>query len=111
MVGPGTGCAMFRAFLQQRGKWKSDGVGRLLCCEATGLIKIIEMARAIFFFGCRHEKEDYLYKEEFEQHQQNVPTDSIFVAFSRDQPQKRYPITGGVCIILYLDPSTYTSNT
>lgn len=50
----------------------------------------LELGKAIFFFGCRHENKDYLYKDEFEHHSKIVPEDKIYVAFSRDQPQKRF---------------------
>jgi sulfite reductase alpha subunit-like flavoprotein len=75
LVGPGTGCAMFRAFLQLRRHWASQS---------------ISMAPCLFFFGFRHNTKDYLYKEEFDNYCNIVSTDKIYIAFSRDQPQKRY---------------------
>lgn len=66
MVGPGTGCAIFRAFLQHRAALKLRG-------EPVG--------PCAFFFGCRHEGKDYLYRNEWESYvQMGVLT--VFGSFS-----------------------------
>ncbi|BBY35050.1 putative sulfite reductase [Mycolicibacter minnesotensis] len=65
MVGPGTGVAPFRAFLQER-----RAVG------ATG--------RSWLFFGNRHRARDYLYQEEFEEHHSSGTLSRLDLAFSRD---------------------------
>ena len=71
MVGPGTGVAPFRAYLQDR---KASG--------ATG--------KNWLFFGEQREKEDFLYREEFEQLQKEGVLTRFDTAFSRDQEKKIY---------------------
>ncbi|MBA2431529.1 MAG: sulfite reductase subunit alpha [Chthoniobacterales bacterium] len=71
MVGPGTGIAPFRAFLQER---KATG--------ATG--------RAWLFFGSQREKCDYFYQDEFDQLQSEGFLTKMSCAFSRDQEHKIY---------------------
>ncbi|CAB4040517.1 NADPH--cytochrome P450 reductase-like, partial [Paramuricea clavata] len=44
----------------------------------------------LLFFGCRHKAEDYIYQEEIEQYHNEGTISHLFVAFSRDQPEKRY---------------------
>ena len=70
MVGPGTGVAPFRAYVQER---KASG--------ATG--------KNWLFFGEQREKEDFLYREEFEQYVAEG-TLKLTTAFSRDQKEKIY---------------------
>ncbi|MED0906268.1 bifunctional cytochrome P450/NADPH--P450 reductase [Bacillus nitratireducens] len=73
MVGPGTGIAPFRGFLQARKSMKING-------ESLG--------EAHLYFGCRSSKEDYLYQEELEQTQKEGIV-ALHTAFSRmkDQPK------------------------
>ena len=51
MVGPGTGVAPFRAFVQERAKQAQNGS---------------EVGRTLLFFGCRKQAEDFLYQSEWE---------------------------------------------
>ena len=51
MVGPGSGVAPFRGFVQERAMQAKNG-------ENVG--------KTILFFGCRKEKEDFIYKEQWE---------------------------------------------
>jgi len=75
MIGPGTGLAVFRAFLEERDSLKKEGV----CVGAN-----------CFFFGCRHSEKDFLYRDQW-LHYVEIGTLSLFeVAFSRDQPEKIY---------------------
>ncbi len=71
MVGPGTGIAPFRSFIQERAVNKVTG-------------------RSWLFFGDQHEASDFLYKSEFEKYQQDGVLTKIDTAFSRDSDQKVY---------------------
>ncbi len=70
MVGPGTGIAPFRAFLQER-----------MAKGATG--------KNWLFFGERNRASDYYYEEELEQLKKSG-TLRLDLAFSRDQEEKVY---------------------
>ncbi|OAS18868.1 sulfite reductase subunit alpha [Paenibacillus oryzisoli] len=71
MVGPGTGIAPFRSFIQERAVSKATG-------------------KAWLFFGDQHSATDFLYQEELEQYQQSGALTKIDAAFSRDTAQKVY---------------------
>ncbi|MDP4005235.1 sulfite reductase flavoprotein subunit alpha [Methylobacterium sp. NEAU K] len=71
MVGPGTGVAPFRAFVQER-----------RAVEAPG--------RSWLFFGDRHFTHDFLYQLEWQEALEDGALTKIDVAFSRDQPEKIY---------------------
>jgi sulfite reductase (NADPH) flavoprotein alpha-component len=71
MVGPGTGIAPFRAFVQERA-----------AAGATG--------RNWLFFGDQRRATDFLYEEEWAAWQQQGKLARLDVAFSRDQAQKIY---------------------
>jgi sulfite reductase (NADPH) flavoprotein alpha-component len=71
MVGPGTGVAPFRAFLQER--------------KAIGA-----RGKTWLFFGSQRESSDYFYREDFEAFQKEGYLTCIDTAFSRDQAQKIY---------------------
>jgi sulfite reductase (NADPH) flavoprotein alpha-component len=70
-IGPGTGIAPFRAFLQE----KEMG-------DFTGDVWLL--------FGHQHEKYDFLYQEEFEDYQQSGLVKHLDLAWSRDQESKVY---------------------
>ncbi|XP_037974141.2 NADPH--cytochrome P450 reductase isoform X1 [Plutella xylostella] len=74
MVGPGTGLAPFRGFLQERAAARAAG-------RPTG--------EALLYFGCRHKDQDYIYQEELEEFERNGDV-QLKLAFSRDQPEKVY---------------------
>ena len=71
MIGPGTGIAPFRAFMQQR---EADG--------ATG--------NNWLFFGNPHFTEDFLYQTEWQRYVKDGLLTRIDLAWSRDQQHKVY---------------------
>ncbi len=71
MVGPGTGIAPFRAFLEERRAAGSTGKNWL-------------------FFGDQRRDTDYLYREELEGMQTDGHLARLDLAFSRDQAEKIY---------------------
>lgn len=71
MVGPGTGVAPFRAFLEERQVSAAKGGNWL-------------------FFGNPHEKQDFLYRDELEKMQEAGVLTKLDLAFSRDQAEKIY---------------------
>ena len=71
MIGPGTGIAPFRAFLEER--------------QATG-----QTGDNWLFFGEQREAMDFLYKDQFQaMHKDGILT-RLDTAFSRDQARKVY---------------------
>lgn len=71
MIGPGTGIAPFRAFLEQRAV---EGV----------------KGRNWLFFGEQHRASDFFYEDEFSAFQKKGVLTHFDTAFSRDQAQKIY---------------------
>ncbi len=71
MIGPGTGIAPFRAFLQQRDASAASGKNWLL-------------------FGNPHFTQDFLYQLELQSYLKRGVLTKLDVAFSRDQAQKVY---------------------
>jgi len=74
MIGPGTGLAPFRGFIQERAWQKEQG-------KTVG--------PTVLFFGCRNKEQDYIYREELEAWEQDGLL-TLHTAFSRDQAEKRY---------------------
>jgi glutamate synthase (NADPH/NADH) large chain len=71
MVGPGTGIAPFRAFLEEREYYQAKGKNWL-------------------FFGERNSATDYYYQEQLAELSQNGYLSKLSLAFSRDQEEKIY---------------------
>lgn len=71
MVGPGTGIAPFRAFLQERDVQEAAGKNWL-------------------FFGNPHFTQDFLYQTELQDFKKRGVLNQLDVAFSRDQANKVY---------------------
>jgi len=71
MIGPGTGIAPFRAFLEQRIKDKATG-------------------RNWLFFGEVHEESTFFYRDEWFKAMREGHLEKLTTAFSRDQENKIY---------------------
>lgn len=71
MIGPGTGIAPFRAFMQQR---DNDGAG----------------GKNWLFFGNPHFTDDFLYQVEWQRYVKDGLLTNIDLAWSRDQSEKVY---------------------
>nr|CAG4715160.1 unnamed protein product [Naegleria fowleri] len=69
MVGPGTGIAPFKGFIEER-----------LFTKATG--------RNLLFFGCRDRNKDFLYRTELETWSKQGDIE-LYTAFSRENPSKK----------------------
>ncbi|XP_061073335.1 NADPH--cytochrome P450 reductase-like isoform X1 [Conger conger] len=75
MIGPGTGIAPFRGFIQELAWLREQGR---------------DVGESILYYGCRHRNEDFLYQEELEEFQTAGVLTQVSVAFSRDQEEKVY---------------------
>ncbi|MEM6588708.1 MAG: sulfite reductase flavoprotein subunit alpha [Pseudomonadota bacterium] len=71
MVGPGTGVAPFRAFLEERQARGADGMNWL-------------------FFGDQHRESDFIYQDEIGEFSASGLLTRLDLAFSRDQNEKIY---------------------
>jgi sulfite reductase (NADPH) flavoprotein alpha-component len=71
MVGPGTGVAPFRSFIEHRAALAGSGKNWL-------------------FFGDQHYTYDFLYQLEWQDHLKSGVLTRLDLAFSRDQPEKVY---------------------
>ncbi|MEM9227192.1 MAG: assimilatory sulfite reductase (NADPH) flavoprotein subunit [Verrucomicrobiota bacterium] len=71
MVGPGTGIAPFRSFIEER--------------SANG-----EKGKNWLFFGDQHYSYDFLYQTEWQDYLKDGVLSRLDLAFSRDQPEKIY---------------------
>jgi sulfite reductase (NADPH) flavoprotein alpha-component len=71
MIGPGTGVAPFRAFVQERQESGASG-------------------RNWLFFGNRHFSQDFLYQVEWQEALKRGALHRLDLAFSRDQSSKTY---------------------
>ncbi|OXV05818.1 hypothetical protein Egran_06414 [Elaphomyces granulatus] len=76
MIGPGTGVAPFRGFIQERAAQAAGG-------EKVGM--------TVLFYGCRNRNEDFLYREEWGTYQAKLGDSlQIITAFSREAAEKVY---------------------
>jgi len=74
MIGPGSGLAPFRGFIQERAWQKEQNK---------------PVGPTLLYFGCRNKGHDYIYQDELEAWAENGVLD-LHVAFSRDQAEKKY---------------------
>jgi len=75
MIGPGTGVAPFRAFLQER---------------LEGRASAGKHGRSWLFFGSRRRQTDFLYERDMGQFQRDGVLSRLDLAFSRDTAEKVY---------------------
>ncbi|VUC37788.1 unnamed protein product [Clonostachys rosea] len=76
MIGPGTGVAPFRGFVQERAEVFKQGR---------------EIGDMLLFFGCRESTQDFLYKDEWVEHQKTLGDKfEMVTAFSREYSEKVY---------------------
>uniref|UniRef100_A0A8R1DSH1 NADPH--cytochrome P450 reductase n=1 Tax=Caenorhabditis japonica TaxID=281687 RepID=A0A8R1DSH1_CAEJA len=75
MIGPGTGFAPFRGFLQDRQFHKTAGK---------------EVGAMHLYYGCRHPDHDYIYRDEIAKFHEDRVLTHLECAFSRAQEKKIY---------------------
>jgi len=83
MVGPGTGVAPFRGFVQERVALARRSI------EKNGPDALADWGQISLFYGCRNSHEDFLYKDEWPQYTEELKGKfKLHAAFSREPPYK-----------------------
>lgn len=106
MVGPGTGLAPFRGFIQDRQAWrqKNGAAGPMVLffgCRSTKyvtshcqqydaacLLELINTETTLLLITTYWK--DYIYQKDLETAEADGTLSNLFLAFSRDQPEKVY---------------------
>ncbi|TFK40696.1 hypothetical protein BDQ12DRAFT_697373 [Crucibulum laeve] len=80
MIGPGTGVAPFRGFVQERVALARRSI------EKNGADALADWGRISLFYGCRRSTEDFLYKDEWSKYAEELHGKfSMHCAFSREK--------------------------
>ncbi|CUA77238.1 NADPH-ferrihemoprotein reductase [Rhizoctonia solani] len=83
MIGPGTGVAPFRGFIQERVALARKAI------EKNGPDALADWGQISLYYGCRHENEDFLYKDEWPEYQSELKGKfTMRNAFSRSGARK-----------------------
>ncbi|KAK7056642.1 hypothetical protein VNI00_002359 [Paramarasmius palmivorus] len=83
MIGPGTGVAPFRGFIQERVALARRSI------EKNGPDALADWGRITLFYGCRKSTEDFLYRDEWPQYQEELKGKFVMhTATSREGPRK-----------------------
>ncbi|KAJ7688228.1 putative cytochrome P450 oxidoreductase [Mycena olivaceomarginata] len=81
MIGPGTGVAPFRGFVQERVALARRSL------EKNGPDALADWGQISLFYGCRRSTEDFLYKDEWPQYGEELKGKfRLHTAFSREPP-------------------------
>lgn len=80
MIGPGTGVAPFIGYLQHR-SWLQDQMED----------KLNSLGEAWLFYGCRHQKKDFLFKDDVNTFLEKGSLTKFLVSFSRDEQPEGSP--------------------
>ena len=81
MIGPGTGLAPFRGFIQERALERK---------ELKEVSDLESYGETILYFGCRNRNEDFLYEDELRGYKEEGVLTELHLAFSREQSEKVY---------------------
>lgn len=76
MIGPGTGIAPMRAFLQER--------------RYQASVKKLKLGESVLYFGCKNRNNDDIYADELETYLEDGSLSRLEVAYSREQSHKIY---------------------
>jgi NADPH-ferrihemoprotein reductase len=83
MIGPGTGVAPFRGFVQERIAMARRTI------DKNGVEGLNDWGKIYLYFGCRNSKKDFLYKEEWPEYEKELHGKFVMrTAFSREPPYK-----------------------